>query len=87
MTRQPLPLSGLARAGFDDFEQARTALSRFSAASGVDPEALLAALSVAADPDDALVSLERLHDRAPAEVRRLLDASDTAERTARLLGA
>lgn len=87
MSRQALPLSGLARAGFDDFEQARVGLARLAESSGVGAEQLIEALAVAADPDDALAMLGRLHERAPEAVGRLLEASDTAERTARLLGA
>ncbi|MGX5695326.1 bifunctional [glutamine synthetase] adenylyltransferase/[glutamine synthetase]-adenylyl-L-tyrosine phosphorylase [Agromyces soli] len=87
MTRQAPSLSVLARAGFDDFEQARDGLSRLAEATGVKVEDLLEAFAVAADPDDALVLLLQLHERAPDGVRRVLEASDTAARTARLVGA
>ncbi|MFK4729293.1 bifunctional [glutamine synthetase] adenylyltransferase/[glutamine synthetase]-adenylyl-L-tyrosine phosphorylase [Agromyces mediolanus] len=87
MTRQAAPYSGLARAGFDDFERARAGLSRLSEAAEVELPALLDALAAAADPDEALAALERLHERAPAAVRRLLERPAVAERAARVLGA
>ncbi|GLU90123.1 bifunctional [glutamine synthetase] adenylyltransferase/[glutamine synthetase]-adenylyl-L-tyrosine phosphorylase [Agromyces sp. NBRC 114283] len=87
MTRQAAPYSGLARAGFDDFERARSGLARLAEATEVDAPELLDALTVAADPDEALATLERLAERAPAEVRRVLERPTAAERAARLLGA
>ncbi|GAA2458947.1 bifunctional [glutamine synthetase] adenylyltransferase/[glutamine synthetase]-adenylyl-L-tyrosine phosphorylase [Agromyces soli] len=87
MTRQAAPYSGLARAGFDDFERARAGLAQLAEASGVGVPELLEALTAAADPDEALATLERLAERAPAEVRRVLERPASAERAARLLGA
>jgi len=87
MTRQAAPYSGLARAGFDDFERARAGLARLAEASEVGAPELLEALTAAADPDEALATLERLAERAPAELRRVLQRPASAERAARLLGA
>ncbi|MDF0513284.1 bifunctional [glutamine synthetase] adenylyltransferase/[glutamine synthetase]-adenylyl-L-tyrosine phosphorylase [Agromyces sp. H3Y2-19a] len=87
MSRQAPTLGRLARAGFDDLDRASTRLGELAAATGVDGEALLAALGAAADPDSALIEFRRLHDRAPAEVAAVLDEPAAAERLARLVGA
>lgn len=87
MSRQAPTLGRLARAGFDDLDRAAAGLGRLAEATGVDGEALLEALGTAADPDSALAELERLHDRAPAELVAVLAEPAAAERLARLVGA
>jgi glutamate-ammonia-ligase adenylyltransferase len=87
MSRQAPTLGRLARAGFDDLDGSSTALDRLSRATGIETERLLTAFGHAADPDEALAAVERLHDRAPAEVSGVLAHDAAAERMARLLGA
>ena len=87
MSRQAPTLGRLARAGFDDLDRSATALDALSGSTGVDPERLLTALGNAADPDEALAAMQRLHDRAPAEVAAVLGQDASAERMSRLLGA
>ncbi|GAA1784016.1 bifunctional [glutamine synthetase] adenylyltransferase/[glutamine synthetase]-adenylyl-L-tyrosine phosphorylase [Agromyces lapidis] len=87
MSRQAPTLGRLARAGFEDLDRASAGLGRLAEATGVDGEALLEALGAAADPDSALAELERLHDRAPAELVAVLAEPAAADRLARLVGA
>lgn len=87
MSRQAPTLGRLARAGFDDLDRASVGLGRLTEATGIDGEALLEALGAAADPDSALAEIERLHDRAPAELVAVLAEPAAAERLARLVGA
>ncbi|HKH07778.1 MAG TPA: bifunctional glutamine-synthetase adenylyltransferase/deadenyltransferase, partial [Agromyces sp.] len=87
MSRQAPTLGRLARAGFDDLDRSAVALDALSASTGIDPDRLLTALGSAADPDEALAAMQRLHDRAPAEVAAVLGQDASAERMSRLLGA
>ncbi len=87
MSRQAPTLGRLARAGFDDLERAAAGLSSLAAATGTGEEQLLAAFSVAGDPDEALMAMERLRERAPGEVGAVLAQEASAERLVRLLGA
>lgn len=87
MTRQVPTLARLARAGFDELDRAAAGIEALTAATGLAPERLLDAFSVAADPDEALIAVQRLHDRAPAEVAAVLAHEGSAERMSRLLGA
>ena len=75
----------LIAAGFDDVDRAR----RFLASpelGAADPERLLRGLALAADPDQALLSLVRLVERAPA-VLELAEDVLSHHALFRLLGA
>ncbi|MCD2442089.1 bifunctional [glutamine synthetase] adenylyltransferase/[glutamine synthetase]-adenylyl-L-tyrosine phosphorylase [Agromyces sp. SYSU K20354] len=87
MTRKVPTLARLARAGFDELDRAAAGIEALTAATGTAPERLLDAFGVAADPDEALVAVQRLNDRAPAEVAAVLAHDASAERMTRLLGA
>ena len=87
MTRQVPTLARLARAGFDELDRAAAGIAALTAATGLASESLLEAFSVAADPDEALIAVQRLHDRAPGEVAAVLAHRASAERMSRLLGA
>ncbi len=87
MSRQAPTLGRLARAGFDDLDAAAAGLRTLAAATGVDEDRLLAAFSVAGDPDEALVAAARLQERAPHELATVLEHDASAERLALLLGA
>ena len=87
MTRQVPTLARLARAGFDELDRAAAGIAALTAATGLASESMLEAFSVAADPDEALIAVQRLHDRAPAEVAAVLAHHASAERMSRLLGA
>ncbi|MDQ0895992.1 bifunctional [glutamine synthetase] adenylyltransferase/[glutamine synthetase]-adenylyl-L-tyrosine phosphorylase [Agromyces ramosus] len=87
MSRQAPTLGRLARAGFDDLDGSSVALEALSVATGIETERLLTTFAHAADPDEALAAVQRLHDRAPGEVAAALGHDASAERLARLLGA
>lgn len=87
MSRQAPTLGRLARAGFDDLDGSAVALEALAMSTGVEIEHLLTSFAHAADPDEALAAVQRLHDRAPAEVAAVLGQEASAERMARLLGA
>ncbi|GAA2023052.1 bifunctional [glutamine synthetase] adenylyltransferase/[glutamine synthetase]-adenylyl-L-tyrosine phosphorylase [Agromyces tropicus] len=87
MTRQAATLGALARAGFDDLELAATRSSELAEATGVEAEDLVRVLGAAADPDQALDELLRLHERTPDAIEALLRDAAAADRTVRLLGA
>ena len=87
MSRQAPTLGGLARAGFDDLDRAAAGLASLGDAAGVDPAALLDAFGGAADPDSALVDVQRLRDRAPERVTGLLSDPSSAARLVQLVGA
>lgn len=87
MTRQAPMLGALARAGFDDLERASREASALADSTGIPPEALIGAFSVAGDPDQALEELRRLVDRVPDTARAVMSDDDALERALRLLGA
>ncbi|QEO13052.1 bifunctional [glutamine synthetase] adenylyltransferase/[glutamine synthetase]-adenylyl-L-tyrosine phosphorylase [Agromyces intestinalis] len=87
MSRQLPILGALVRAGFAELDRAAETIAALSADTGVSVEALLDAFARAADPDEALLALRRLHDRAGEAVAGLLADPDAAARTAVLLGA
>ncbi|MFC9918805.1 bifunctional [glutamine synthetase] adenylyltransferase/[glutamine synthetase]-adenylyl-L-tyrosine phosphorylase [Agromyces binzhouensis] len=87
MTRTAPTLGSLARAGFDDLDLAAAESVELAEAAGVEPEELVDALGAAADPDQALEELRRLHERAPEPVRAVLRDAAALDRAARLLGA
>ncbi|WP_430646544.1 bifunctional [glutamine synthetase] adenylyltransferase/[glutamine synthetase]-adenylyl-L-tyrosine phosphorylase [Agromyces sp. GXS1127] len=87
MTRTAPTLGALARAGFDDLDHAAAQSAELAEAGGVEPEALVEALAAAADPDQALAELRRLHERAPDAVGAILREAASLDRAARLLGA
>ncbi|MDN6179205.1 MAG: hypothetical protein L0J08_11835, partial [Micrococcaceae bacterium] len=75
----------LISAGFDDVERAKRFLGD-EILAGADEAALLAGLRAAADPDQALLLVLRLAERAPGILDRLHDV-DAAIPVLRLLGA
>ena len=75
----------LTGAGFTDLDRARSLLDQ-KEFEGVDLEALVAALSHAPDPEQALLLWLRLVEREPA-ARDVLQDDRQAMRLARLLGA
>ncbi|NUU08543.1 bifunctional [glutamine synthetase] adenylyltransferase/[glutamine synthetase]-adenylyl-L-tyrosine phosphorylase [Leifsonia sp. C5G2] len=87
MTRPPLSLTALARAGFVRLSSVRAELDELAELSGLDPEVLLGALSAAADPDSALSSVLRLLRQAPDQARAALGTEDAARRLFRVVGA
>ncbi|WP_438855949.1 bifunctional [glutamine synthetase] adenylyltransferase/[glutamine synthetase]-adenylyl-L-tyrosine phosphorylase [Agromyces sp. M3QZ16-3] len=87
MTRTAPTLGALARAGFADLDAAAAHSAELADAAGVEPEALVDALGSAADPDQALAELRRLHERAPEAVAAIVGDPDALDRAARLLGA
>lgn len=87
MTRTAPTLGALARAGFDDLDLAATQSTELAEAAATEPEALVDALGAAADPDQALAELLRLHERAPDAVGAILQDPPALDRAARLLGA
>ncbi|MRX42526.1 bifunctional [glutamine synthetase] adenylyltransferase/[glutamine synthetase]-adenylyl-L-tyrosine phosphorylase [Agromyces kandeliae] len=87
MTRTAPTLGALARAGFNDLDLAAAASVDLAEAAGVEPEELVDALGAAADPDQALEELRRLHERAPERVGAVLRDAAALDRAARLLGA
>lgn len=87
MTRPPLSLTALARAGFVGLSSVRAELDELAERSGLDPEVLLGALSAAADPDSALSSVLRLLRQAPEQARSALRTEETARRLFRVVGA
>ncbi|MGR0320327.1 bifunctional [glutamine synthetase] adenylyltransferase/[glutamine synthetase]-adenylyl-L-tyrosine phosphorylase [Agromyces sp. ZXT2-3] len=87
MTRTAPTLGALARAGFDDLDLTATQSTELAEAAATEPEALVDALGAAADPDQALAELLRLHERAPDAVGAILQDPPALDRAARLLGA
>jgi glutamate-ammonia-ligase adenylyltransferase len=67
------PLAALARLGFADAARAQRLLSSPAVAPVADDAEVLSALAEAADPDQALLGLDRLLERAP-DADRLLAA-------------
>ncbi|HEU5223176.1 MAG TPA: bifunctional [glutamine synthetase] adenylyltransferase/[glutamine synthetase]-adenylyl-L-tyrosine phosphorylase [Candidatus Lumbricidophila sp.] len=87
MDQQTLSLGLLAKAGFTDLSAAAQGLRTLAERLGCAPESLADALGHAADPDDALASLNRLAERAPGELSPLIGDPDSAARVCRVFGA
>ncbi|MDR6970852.1 bifunctional [glutamine synthetase] adenylyltransferase/[glutamine synthetase]-adenylyl-L-tyrosine phosphorylase [Leifsonia shinshuensis] len=88
MTRQQqLSLTSLARAGFVGLSSVRDELDQLAEQTGLDGESLLAAISVAADPDTALAAALRLLRQAPEQAAAVLRSEVDARRLFRVIGA
>lgn len=77
-------LTELARLGFAQLAPAR---DRWAALRGLGGERLLGSFALAADPDLALIILERLLDEAPKKLSEILADEASAARLIRVLGA
>ncbi|MEY4971916.1 MAG: hypothetical protein RLZZ404_842 [Actinomycetota bacterium] len=82
-----LGLSELARFGFVDLSGTIGKLDELVRLVGDSGRSALAALGVAADPDQALVALLNLATAEPAKTKALLKKEDSARRLCALLGA
>jgi glutamate-ammonia-ligase adenylyltransferase len=82
-----LGLSELARFGFVDLSGTIGKLDELVKLVGDSGRSALAALGVAADPDQALISLLNLATAQPAKTKALLKKDDSARRLCALLGA
>jgi glutamate-ammonia-ligase adenylyltransferase len=82
-----LGLSELARFGFVDLSGTIGKLDELVKLVGDSGRSALAALGVAADPDQALVALLNLATAQPAKTKALLKKDDSARRLCALLGA
>lgn len=82
-----LGLSQLARFGFTDLTGTVSKLDELVKLVGDAGRSALAALSVSADPDQALVALLNLATAHPAKAKGLLKKEDSAQRLCLLLGA
>lgn len=82
-----LGLSELARFGFVDLSGTIGKLDELVKLVGDSGRSALAALGVAADPDQALVALLNLATAQPAKTKALLKKDDAARRLCALLGA
>ena len=82
-----LGLSELARFGFVDLSGTISKLDELVKLVGDSGRSALAALGVAADPDQALISLLNLATAHPAKTKALLKKDDSARRLCALLGA
>ena len=82
-----LGLSELARFGFVDLSGTIGKLDELVKLVGDSGRSALAALGVAADPDQALVALLNLATTQPARTKALLKRDDSARRLCALLGA
>lgn len=87
MSRQAPTLGIVARAGFADLGGAAASLGSLSAGTGIEIDALLEVFAQAADPDEALAVVVRLHERAPIDLAGVLAHGSAAARLARLVGA
>ncbi|SIN76870.1 bifunctional [glutamine synthetase] adenylyltransferase/[glutamine synthetase]-adenylyl-L-tyrosine phosphorylase [Agromyces cerinus] len=87
MSRQAPTLGRVARAGFVELSGAAAALESLSASTGVAADSLLEVFAQAADPDEALAVVARLHEQAPTELAGVLDHENAAARLVRLVGA
>ncbi|OJX93380.1 MAG: bifunctional glutamine-synthetase adenylyltransferase/deadenyltransferase [Micrococcales bacterium 73-15] len=95
MTRRPSPTTRLLRSGFHELARAEAILAGDwlqPVLADDDAAGLLAALGESADPDLALLALDRIHDRADEDVRRALvavlgDGGGPRERLLAVLGA
>jgi len=79
-------LSLIARAGFSELSSARGKLVAVSSVLGIDVQYLLDVFHFAADPDRALVELERLAESNVRELETLFPSRPAAERLIRVLG-
>ena len=82
-----LGLSELARFGFVDLSATIGRLDDLVKLVGDSGRSALAALGVAADPDQALIALLNLSTAYPAKAKALLKKDDSARRLCALLGA
>ncbi len=82
-----LGLSELARFGFVDLSGTIGKLDELVRLVGDSGRSALAALGVAADPDQALVALLNLATAEPSKTKALLKKEDSARRLCALLGA
>ena len=82
-----LGLSELARFGFVDLTGTIGKLDQLVKLVGDSGRSALAALGLAADPDQALVALLNLAEAQPAKTKSLLKKEDSARRLCGLLGA
>jgi glutamate-ammonia-ligase adenylyltransferase len=82
-----LGLSELARFGFVDLSGTIGKLDELVKLVGDSGRSALAALGIAADPDQALVALLNLATAQPAKTKALLKKDDSARRLCVLLGA
>ena len=82
-----LGLSELARFGFVDLTGTIGKLDQLVKLVGDSGRSALAALGLAADPDQALVALLNLAEAQPAKTKSLLKKDDSARRLCGLLGA
>ncbi len=82
-----LGLSELARFGFVDLSGTIGKLDQLVKLVGDSGRSALAALVLAADPDQALVALLNLAEAQPAKTKSLLKKDDSARRLCGLLGA
>lgn len=87
MTRPPLSLTALARAGFAGLSSVREELDELADRTGLEPEALLSAISAAADPDCALAWALRLLRQAPERAGVAFGTEEDARRLFRVIGA
>ncbi|USQ78402.1 bifunctional [glutamine synthetase] adenylyltransferase/[glutamine synthetase]-adenylyl-L-tyrosine phosphorylase [Ornithinimicrobium faecis] len=87
MTTQPLP-GGLVRAGFTDARRAERLLDELleSMPRGTGADDLTGALSVVADPDDALLGMVRLVEADPGTAAILAEAGTARDRVLAVLG-
>ncbi|MDN4615572.1 bifunctional [glutamine synthetase] adenylyltransferase/[glutamine synthetase]-adenylyl-L-tyrosine phosphorylase [Leifsonia sp. F6_8S_P_1B] len=87
MTREKLPLTTLARAGFVGLSSVRAELDELVELTGLPVDDLLPALSAAADPDTALALILRLLRHAPVQTTRYVPSLNDARRLLRVIGA
>ncbi|MGH3705408.1 MAG: bifunctional [glutamine synthetase] adenylyltransferase/[glutamine synthetase]-adenylyl-L-tyrosine phosphorylase, partial [Agromyces sp.] len=87
MSRQAPTLGRVARAGFVELSGASAALESLSTETGIEFDSLLDVFAQAADPDEALAIVARLHDQAPTELAGVLEHENAAARLVRLVGA
>lgn len=85
MTRHQTTLTDLARLGFADLREAEQRIAALEDSYATD--AVLSSFAEAADPDSALLQLERLVRQSPAEVASLRDDERAFASLIRVLGA
>ncbi|MDQ1530194.1 MAG: [glutamine synthetase] adenylyltransferase / [glutamine synthetase]-adenylyl-L-tyrosine [Microbacteriaceae bacterium] len=86
--RRAVRLTGLARAGFSDLSGAQERLDRLDEQTGVDAGSFLGLFDrPVADADEALAALERLVERAPAQVVDAVRDRGHGRRLTAVLGA
>ncbi len=87
MPRSQTSLTDLARVGFADLGRAGEGLRELAASTGIDLDALLASFQLAADPDLALRSVQRIQQRAPETLLAVLADTASRDRAVRVFGA